>query len=323
MNAPNADTNGELTVISLFAGCGGSSLGYQMAGYRELLAVDFDAKITETFRLNFPGVPVWVRDINSIEGQEVLDFCRIQRGELDILDGSPPCQGFSICNRNRYRRDGRNNLPLEYARLLRELYPKVFIMENVAGMVRGIMKGFMLEALRTFSDAGYKVKARIMNAVYYGVPQLRERLIFMGVRDDLGIEPQWPSHNGKIAIAREAIGHLPIGKPGGHRRAIILAWNSAKPGQSLRKSRIKYVGSFNSCRLNPDRPCPTQIASHLHWHWLIPRHLTLQEAGMLQGFPSDFKWIEPRDKKAIGNSVPPPMIRAIAECVKDRILCRH
>jgi DNA (cytosine-5)-methyltransferase 1 len=172
------------TVISLFAGCGGSSLGYSMAGFRELLAVEWDDHAVETFKLNFPGVPVWQGDIADLSVEECLRITGLEPGELDVLDGSPPCQGFSTAGKRKMD-DGRNQLFREYVRLLRGLRPKVLVMENVSGMVKGRMKLIFAETLRELKASGYRVSAKLMNAMYFGVPQSRERLIFIGVREDL------------------------------------------------------------------------------------------------------------------------------------------
>lgn len=118
-------------VISTFAGAGGSSLGYSMAGFRELLAVEWDDNAVETFKLNFPDVPVYHGDIAKLSVDEVLKMTGLKVGELDVLDGSPPCQGFSTAGK-RQLDDPRNQLFREYVRLLRGLRPKVFIMEYVS-----------------------------------------------------------------------------------------------------------------------------------------------------------------------------------------------
>jgi len=110
----------EPTVISTFAGCGGSSLGYKWAGYKELLAIEWEDNAVQTFKLNFPEIPVWQRDICSVTGKEILDFCNIKRGELDLFDGSPPCQGFSTAGKRQVK-DSRNDLFKEYVRLVNDL----------------------------------------------------------------------------------------------------------------------------------------------------------------------------------------------------------
>lgn len=171
----------DYTAIFLFAGCGGSSLGYKWAGFKEILAIDFDRNAVETFKLNFPEIPIWEKDIKEIKGTDILNFCNIQKGELDVLDGSPPCQGFSMAGkRNVY--DKRNDLVLEYIRLVDELQPKVFVMENVSGMIKGTMKGLFKEYMLKMKELNYEVKCKLMNAKYYNVPQSRERLIWIGIR---------------------------------------------------------------------------------------------------------------------------------------------
>jgi DNA (cytosine-5)-methyltransferase 1 len=195
---PNAPT-----VVSTFAGAGGSSLGYSMAGFRELLAVEWDDNAVETFRLNFPGVPVYHGDIAKLSVDECLSMAGIAPGELDVLDGSPPCQGFSTAGKRQID-DPRNQLFREYVRLLRGLRPKVFVMENVSGMVKGKMKLVFVDILKELKASGYRVSARLLNAMYFHVPQSRERMIFIGVRDDLGIEPTHPRAEGRPVTVGEA-----------------------------------------------------------------------------------------------------------------------
>ena len=172
------------TVVSTFTGAGGSSLGYSMAGYRELLAVEWNGHAVETFRLNFPDVPVYHGDIAQLSANDCLRLAGIAAGELDVLEGSPPCQGFSTAGK-RVLDDPRNQLFREYVRLLRGLQPRVFVMENVSGMVKGKMKLVFADALRELKAGGYVVSARLLNAKYFNVPQSRERLIFIGVREDI------------------------------------------------------------------------------------------------------------------------------------------
>ena len=173
------------TVVSTFAGCGGSSLGYSMAGYRELLAVEWDDNAVQTFRLNFPGVPVYHGDIAKLSVGQCLSMTGLEPGQLDVLDGSPPCQGFSTAGK-RQMDDPRNSLFREFVRLLRGLRPRAFVMENVSGLVKGKMKLVFAEIMRELKASGYKVKCRLLNAMYYNVPQSRQRLIWVGIREDLG-----------------------------------------------------------------------------------------------------------------------------------------
>jgi len=187
------------TFVSLFAGCGGSSLGYSAAGYRELLAVELDPKAAEVFRLNFPDVPVHVGDVRELPVDKATESAGLSGpGELDLLDGSPPCQGFSLAGKRRFW-DPRNELYNEFVRFLEGLEPKAFVMENVPGMAKGKMKAVFADAMRKLKNAGYKVKCGILDARWYGVPQERERLIWIGVREDLGTEPSLPPADGPEA----------------------------------------------------------------------------------------------------------------------------
>lgn len=206
MNAHPVDINGKPTVISLFAGCGGSSLGYQMAGYKELLAVEIDDNAVQTFKMNFKDVPVLQKDITKISGQEILDLCKIKKGELDVLDGSPPCQGFSTAGKRQVC-DERNDLIGHYIRLVSEIQPKVFIMENVSGMIKGKMKGLFIKYIKQMKELDYNVSCRLLNAKWFSVPQSRERMICIGVRKDIG-NPIFPKAHNKIITVEKAFENI-------------------------------------------------------------------------------------------------------------------
>jgi len=196
---------GAPTVVSLFAGAGVSSLGYSAAGFRELLAVEWDAHACVCLRRNFPGLTVYEGDIGKLSGEEALRLSGLEPGQLDVLDGSPPCQGFSTAGK-RLMDDPRNQLFREYVRLLGAFQPKVLIMENVSGLVKGKMKLVFAEILRTLRGMGYDTKAWLLNAKNYGIPQSRERMIFVGVREDLlGVEPEVPRGSDRGITFREAV----------------------------------------------------------------------------------------------------------------------
>lgn len=295
------------TVISLFAGCGGSSLGYSMAGFRELLAVEWDNNAVESFRLNFPDIPVYHGDICKLSVEECLEMTGLQPGELDVLDGSPPCQGFSTAGKRNFD-DERNQLFREYVRLLEGLQPKVLIMENVSGMVKGKMKLIFADILQALKGAGYRVSARLMNAMYFNVPQSRARMIFVGVRGDLGIEPSHPKAQAKPITIANAIGDMQTAAPylSGKVR-LAIECNSAY--------RRKWKDSW--------AVCPTLQAARalLVLDRGQVRDMCPDEAASLASFPSSFHFPVPTDaQKCIGNSVPPLFMRAIAEHVRAHIL---
>jgi DNA (cytosine-5)-methyltransferase 1 len=312
------------TVISTFAGCGGSSLGYSMAGYRELLAVEWDDNAVATFRLNFPEVPVYHGDIAKLSVGECLEMTGLQPGELDVLDGSPPCQGFSTAGK-RQLDDPRNNLFMEYIRLLRGLQPKVFVAENVSGMVKGKMKLVFAEVLRELKASGYKVSARLMNAMYFHVPQSRERLIFVGVREDLGMKPSHPKAEARPYTVREAFENVPA-----DAEAFICGVHTKIYQDMLNvPSGGSQPGHHSHVRLPYDRPSMAVLADsgfgHYHyWHPTEQRTLTFMELRRIASFPKWFRLLgEPGEKWArIGNSVPPLFMRAIAGHVREQILAQ-
>jgi DNA (cytosine-5)-methyltransferase 1 len=339
--APKADD--APTVVSTFAGCGGSSLGYSMSGYRELLAVEWDANACEHLRANFPGLDVWQGDIAALAADEVLERCGLEPGELDVFDGSPPCQGFSIAGKRQID-DPRNGLFREYVRLLVALRPKVFVMENVSGMVKGKMKLLFAEILAELKAAGYRVSARLLNAAYFLVPQARQRLIFVGVREDLAVEPSHPRVAHRPVTVREAFTDLEpqvFAPPAKGQRFVfpfIRAGQAAVdtvPPQVLahfapRMLRRKPGGwTFHTVcrRLVPGRPSPTLPKtyipySHTPIHPTEHRHLAAEELARLASFPDEYVWAGSYiDRHArVGNCVPPLFMRAIASHVRTEIL---
>lgn len=193
-----------LTVVTTFAGCGGSSLGYRMAGYRVLWANEFVPIAQESYRANMrKGTIVDGRDIQKVTAEDILKATGLAQGELDVLDGSPPCQAFSTAGlrekgwgtdrKYAHGAEQKNEeLFWEYIRLLEGLRPRAFIAENVSGLVKGAAKGYFLEILSLMKSKGYRVGAQVVDAQWLGVPQQRQRVIFVGVREDLEREPAFP-----------------------------------------------------------------------------------------------------------------------------------
>ncbi len=290
------------TVISTFAGGGGSSLGYSMAGYRELLAVEWDNNAVETFALNFPDVPIYHGDIKKLSVDECMRLAGVGAGQLDLLDGSPPCQGFSTAGK-RQLDDDRNQLFREFVRLLRGLRPKVFVMENVSGLVKGKMKLVFAEIMRELKASGYKVSTRLMNAMYFNVPQSRQRLIFIGVRDDLGAVPSHPR------AAQKTI-------------SIANAFSDSQSA-TITKASTFSVKRFGDVLVDKSKPVGT--IAKLQRHFLDERNEFSAEAYQTLGsFPHSYKMIGSfTDKKnRIGNSVPPLFMKSIARHIRTEILER-
>lgn len=319
------------TVISTFAGCGGSSLGYSMAGFRELLAVEWEQNAADTFRLNFPHVPLYHGDIAKLSVEECLRLAGVAPGELDVFDGSPPCQGFSTAGK-REMGDQRNQLFREFVRLLSGLRPRAFVMENVSGMVKGDFKVIFAEILRTLKACGYRVKVRLLNAMCFGVPQSRERMIFVGVRDDLGVEPSHPSGwSEPISIATAIAGvstdaqELAALRAAATKYATYSKWDAMMPGQS--RQDLGETSGFSCVKLNPRRPCPTilktdgQLSTHGKMHWADKRRPTVSEFKRWGSFPDAYRTTGDfgQGVERIGNSVPPLLMRSIARHVRTLV----
>lgn len=322
------------TVISTFSGCGGSSLGYKLAGGNVRLAVEWDDNAVETYRLNFPDTPIYQGDIAKLTVEECCNLSGLEPGELDILDGSPPCQGFSTAGKRDFS-DDRNQLFREFVRLLGGLRPRVFVMENVSGMVKGKMRLVFVECLRALKACGYRVKARVLNAMYFNVPQSRQRLIFLGVRDDLGIEPRHPkgvsppmsigdSIENLPNVQDPTIGHVWINEsPTGRNTKTWALAHRAKQGQKYAGHHRRQVWSKPAGAVTTGGICgmPPYLRS-MDCHPIHTRTYSELEYKRLHSFPDDFNFVGGLTKsvRRIGNSVPPNFMRAIAEHVRDTIL---
>jgi DNA (cytosine-5)-methyltransferase 1 len=263
-------------VVSLFSGCGGSSLGYRMAGYKVVWANEFIPAARETYAANFPDTVIDARDIRDITGADILEATGLALGELDILDGSPPCASFSSAGKRaehwgkvkRYSdtKQRTDDLFFEYARIVGELKPKRFIAENVSGLVRGVGKGAFLEILAALKAVGYRVQCRLLDAQWLGVPQSRQRIFFVGVRDDLAGDPGFPKPLPYRYSVRDAIPWLDGGleHPNG--------WNhhatqpATKPATTIQATRPVAVKIRHGNKapfeqkgkpIRMDRPMPT------------------------------------------------------------------
>jgi DNA (cytosine-5)-methyltransferase 1 len=212
------------TVVSCFAGGGGSSTGYRLAGGNILLINEFVEEAIASYKENYPDTPVLVDDIKKYSGADFLSMAGIKEGELDILDGSPPCSAFSVAGKREkgwvgYQKDTRKtyfnedgeiiregelvvkegikkysddkiqegieDLFLEYIRVAKDIKPKVIVAENVKGITFGEAREKLFEFINSFENLGYQVTYQVMNAADYGVAQGRERTIFVCIRDDV------------------------------------------------------------------------------------------------------------------------------------------
>jgi len=333
------------TVVSTFTGAGGTCLGFRMAGFRTLWASEFIPAARETYRANFPGVHVDERDIREVSGQDILDHIKMEPGELDVLEGSPPCASFSI-NGKRERQWGMvrpysdtkqrtDDLFFEYARLVAAVQPKVFVAENVPGMKAGKAYGYFKLIMEGLRNTGYRVRAKILDASYLGVPQQRKRLIFIGVRNDLNCDPVFPQPlpyrytvtdalKGVVAdsdIEDRGFGNVSIETTSGR---IVRSLTAGQAGR-----HVTGKNSFwNLSRLHPDKPSTTLLAgggisvAAGTVHPIEPRFITISEVRRISSFPDDFIILGNYriQFERIGRAVPPVMSKAIAETIRAKIL---
>ncbi|MBK1987714.1 DNA cytosine methyltransferase [Sphaerospermopsis aphanizomenoides BCCUSP55] len=178
--------------VDLFAGVGGMTLGFEQAGFDVLASVELDPIHCAVHEFNFPFWKVLCKSVEDTTGSEIRNNSDIDNQEIDVVFGGPPCQGFSLIGK-RYFDDPRNSLVFHFIRLVLELQPKFFVMENVKGMTVGKHKEFVTEIIDQFENNGYKVNHnyQVLNAAHYGVPQNRERLFLLGCRQDLEL-PNYP-----------------------------------------------------------------------------------------------------------------------------------
>ncbi len=283
------------SVISLFSGAGGSALGYRLGGFKELLGIDIDETACNTFQHNFPLAPAWNRDIRTVEVSEVLQYLELEVGQLDVLDSSPPCVGFSICGRRNIR-DKRNDLFLETVRFIEGLRPKVFLIENVPGLMTGKMKGKFNQIFTRLKSTGYKLKWKSINTIYYNVPQSRQRLIFLGVRNDLPTEPLFPQPNSKVKRLKDVLPDVDFHSRGQFDKEIKHA------------KTLPYT--------------ITKTPSMFFVQDGIERKPTIDELKILSSFPEDFEFTGTYTQiwNQIGNCVPPLMMKEMSKTIKHQIL---
>lgn len=330
-------------VVSTFSGCGGSSLGYKLAGLKVLAANEFIDEAVATYRANHKDTIMFDGDIRQLTGDYILEKLNLKKGELDILDGSPPCASFSFVGK-RTKKWGKvtkysdkeqrvDDLFFEFTRLLEEIQPKTFVAENVSALAFGHAKNVFEQVLNSMRSKGYKVRCRLLNAKYLNVPQNRPRLIFIGVREDLGIIPTHPLPQCRPITLRDALANV-VNTEEDIKNATYKADSSVmpyllkmKPGEDGKKySPTK--GYYSLIRLRWDEPSRTilqadakQTSSQVV-HPTEHRRLTIPEIKAVSTFPQDFiltgsykqQW------ERIGRAVPPFMMKAVAEHVKYFIL---
>ena len=332
-------TNGnKYTVVDLFSGAGGLTIGLAQTGYQILLSTDIDNDCATVHRNNMPSIPFLQSDIKDITEEKIRQYVQT---DVDVLIGGPPCQGFSTIGARasskseiRNRVDPRNSLFKEYIRILKCLRPKVFLMENVKGLLTKDKGAVLSEITEAFINTGYIFNYVILNAADYGVPQIRERVFFYGNRIGIEMNPpiatfgsgKKPYNVVKGAIEdladsnTRALNHIPL-KHGeiNIRRYSLIPEGGRMPEDSLPPElyRKNFGNTFK--RLDRNKPSLTMVPGHNAFpiHPWLNRSLTVREAARLQTFPDDFEFFGSRQKQCmqVGNAVPILLSKAWAQTI--------
>lgn len=326
------------TAIDVFSGCGGLTTGLKMAGFKVISAIEIDPKAVETYKLNHPEVPVTEGDIRTIEANELMERLGVKAGEVDLIAGCPPCQGFSkIGRRNKAicENDSRNELIDDFSRLVLALQPKSVMMENVPSLSEyEKFKDFKLK----LEAAGYLITTNILNVADFGVPQRRFRLILLASKKT---KPKMARQQNKTQTVRDFIFNL---KPAGKSGDLLHDFPEKRTAKVMKIIRLipKNGGSRSSLppslqlachqrsrgfndvygRMAWDDPSPTITGGCTNpskGRFLHPeenRAITMREAALLQGFPIDYQFNIKHGKGAIsqmiGNALPPIFIKSHA-----------
>ncbi len=343
--ARGACESGRPTAIDLFSGCGGLTLGLKQAGFDVRGAVEIDALAVETYRANHPEVEVWDKDVRKVSPRSVMRKLGLKKGELDLLSGCPPCQGFSTVrtrNGKRRPRDERNELLLEFLRFVEAMRPKAVMMENVPRLAGTRLFREFRSRLRKL---GYEGEHRVLNAADYGVPQRRRRLIYLASAVG-GIA--FAEASKKRVTVRDAIDGLPkagaSGDPihdfGESRTAEVIALIRSIPKDGGSRSDLgeeRQLECHRKCdgfkdiygRMAWDGVAPTITGGCFNpskGRFLHPkenRAITMREAALLQGFPRRYKFPNAGSKTAvaemIGNALPPAFVRRQALVLRGHL----
>jgi DNA (cytosine-5)-methyltransferase 1 len=338
------------TAIDLFSGCGGLTTGLKLAGFRVLAAVECEAGALEAYEANHPDVPhVYRQDIREVKGRRVLQDLGLRRGELDLLAGCPPCQGFSrmrTLNRREAADDPRNDLVGEYLRLVSELLPRALMFENVPGLANDPRYRELLQSIRDF---GYHAVDEVHNAADFGVPQRRRRLILLAVRKGQiqmpkALPPEWRP------TVRSVIGGLSQPGSSGDPAHDVMETRRPETAELIRliprdggsrgdlgpdyvlDCHLRCEGFHDVYgRMNWDDVSPTITGGFVNpskGRFLHPeqdRCITPREAALLQTFPAKYRFPMKRGKypvaTMIGNAFPPQLAkhhaRAIARALRS------
>lgn len=315
----------DLTFVDLFSGAGGITKGFEFSGLEGLCGLDWFPEAGKTYRRNFSH-PFVEGDIKSIEKKaEFYDTVKTELNgrTLSLIAGGFPCQGFSMAG-NRIVDDPRNSLYKELLEIVITLQPEFVVCENVVGL-RSMLNGMVEEKiLSDFREAGYTMNVTILRAADYGVPQKRDRLIFIGNRiNKTNYHPKAFLQPPDYITTGDAIGDLMHIEPDAafnhmptkHRPDMVERIGALKEGMSLYKG---YSDAWKKCPWDEASCTIKENHGGVNIHPKLPRVLTAREMARIQSFPDDFIFEGPKNKQLVqlGNAVPPLLAKAIGLAIR-------
>lgn len=315
------------TVVSLFSGCGGLDLGleggftflgkrYKKNPFHVTWANDINEKATRTQALNFPSTEVVCADITKVLDDE-LDI-----PEADVVVGGFPCQDFSLAGKRQGLTVQRGQLYLSMAKVIEKVKPKVFLAENVKGLLSW-QNGLGIQTMVSdFEKLGYHVEYKLHNTANFGVPQTRERVIIIGVRKDIGDKIIWPKETHAEEPSERGV------KPWVTLRDAIEDLEDEKkqsclPNWGYSKAKL-FPGTQGNTTTKANRPGPTMRAEHhgnIEFHYKLPRRLSAREAARIQSFPDDFAFVSSTTDayRQVGNAVAPVFGWHLAQSLREML----
>lgn len=342
-------SNKKINVIDLFCGCGGLSYGFEQAGFNILLGIDNDDASLKTFEMNHKNSKTLNADITQVSAEKVRQLTEYKK--IDLIIGGPPCQGMSLSGPRKFQ-DPRNKLYLTFIRMVSEIKPEGFVVENVPGLVSLFHGAIKDNIINEFSKLGYRVNYQILNAAEYGVPQYRKRVVFVGLKGYEYIFPIQTHLNNQITC-EDAIGDLPplenelgsmVQEYGSVPKCdyqVEMRKNSLKIYNhiaALHTERVKEIislvpdgGNYKTLpeplkktrnfhvawtRFSKNKPAPTIDTGHRHhFHYQYNRVPTVRECARIQSFPDRFIFYGNKTQqfRQVGNAVPPILAQKIAE----------
>ena len=329
------------TNIELFAGAGGLALGVEKAGFNTLGLIEFDKDAADTLKKNRPNWNVINDDIANISCLDLEKYFSIKKGELDLLSGGAPCQAFSYAGKRLGLEDARGTLFYHYALFLEKLQPKMFLFENVRGLLTHDHGKTYSTMLDIFTRAGYTIDKQVLNAWNYGVPQKRDRLITIGIRNDLvgKTEYRFPKAHSYKPVLRDVLLDCPDGPgvPYGEKKRKIFElvpaggyWRDIDPAiaKEYMKSCWDMEGGRTGIlrRMSLDEPSLTVLTSPSQkqterCHPLEARPFTVRENARCQTFPDDWEFCGnvSAQYKQVGNAVPVNLAYDIAKEIANSL----